>query len=187
MMMLPALTATAPASPDEKVLELIWPPLSTDRLPVAVALIVPAFPLPKTASLKMPVGLWVLPWLSMVMPPVFTVTVPASPEEKVLELIWPPLSTHRLPVAVTLIVPAFPLLSEKALLKMPVGSWVLPWLSMVMLPALTVTVPASPDEKVLELISPPLTTDRLPVAVTLIVPAFPLLSEMASLKMPVGR
>jgi hypothetical protein len=33
---------------------------------------------------------------------------------------------------------------------MPVGSWVLPWLSMVMPPALTVTVPASPDEKVLE-------------------------------------
>src|SRR5205807_6192290 len=117
MMMLPALTVTAPASPEEKVLELISPPLSTDRLPVAVTLIVPAFPLPLTAVLKMPVGLWVLPWLSMMMLPALTVTVPASPNEKVLELISPPLSTDRLPVAVTLIVPAFPLLPEKALLK----------------------------------------------------------------------
>src|SRR6266566_4979121 len=171
MMMLPALTATAPAWPDEKVLELIWPPLSTDRLPVAVALIVPAFPLPKTASLKMPVGLWVLPWLSMVMPPVFTVTAPASPDEKVLEVISPPLRTDRLPAAVTLIliVPAFPL--PLTVLKMPVRLWVLPWLSMVMPPALTFSEPAFPSAKVLELISPPSTIERPCVANTSIFPA----------------
>src|SRR5438045_3027910 len=100
MMMLPALTVTAPASPEEKVLELIEPPLSADRLPAAVTLIVPAFPLPETASLKMPVGLWVLPWLSMVIPPAFTIRIPASPEEKVLEEIEPPLTADRLPAAV---------------------------------------------------------------------------------------
>src|SRR6266446_2210596 len=175
MMMLPPLTVTVPASPDEKVLELISPPLNTDRLPVAVTLIVPAFPLlPEKALLKMPVGLWVLPWLSMMMLPALTVTVPASPDEKVLEEIEPPLTTDRLRAAVTLIVPAFPL-PETASLKMPVGLRVLPWLSMVMLPAFTVMVPASPDEKVLEEIEPPLSTDRLPVAVTSTFPALPLL------------
>src|SRR5256714_12921260 len=127
----------------------------------------------------MPVGRWVLPWLSMMMLAALTFTDPAFPLAKVLELISPPLSTDRLPVAVTLIVPAFPLLPEmaalKASLKMPVGRWVLPWLSMMMLPALTVMVPASPDEKGLEEIEPPLTTDRLPVAVTSTFPALPLL------------
>src|SRR5207244_1975941 len=94
---------------------------------------------PEKASLKMPVGMWVLPWLSMMMLAVITATVPASAKEKVLESIEPPLTTDRLPAAI-LIVPAFPL-PELASLKMPVRRWVLPWLSMMMLPALTVMVP----------------------------------------------
>ena len=94
----------------------------------------------------------------MLMLPARTFTDPALPEEDVLEEIWPPFTRITLPVADTSKFPAFPELPALASLEMPVKS-LLPCPSMLMLPALTFTDPALPDERVLESITPPLKSE----------------------------
>ena len=66
--------------------------------------------------------------------------------------------------------PAFP---EPAMASVAIPVLRTPCPSMVKLPAETATVPALPDAKVSELITPPLTIEACPPTVTFTEPAFP--------------
>ena len=85
----------------------------------------------------------------MVRSPAATLTVPAAPVANVLELMTPPSTMASAPVAVTSTLPARLVLWRSAWLVIPVTNPV-PWLSMVMLRALTVTAPAAPAASVFD-------------------------------------
>ena len=178
-------TVTEPALPEEKVMESIEPLLTSERSPATVTSTLPALPvLPGAAWLLMPVRK-LLPCPSMAILPALTLTVPASPLENVMEEIRPALTMERCLVDVTSTLPALPVLPSMASLEMPVALS-LSCTSMAILPALTLTVPASPLENVSEEIRLPLTMERLPDAATSTLPALPVLPGFASLEMPVA-
>ncbi|KFB75938.1 MAG: hypothetical protein AW06_002984 [Candidatus Accumulibacter cognatus] len=117
--------------------------------------------------------------------PADTLTVPALPRDQVDESINPPFSTARVPAVVTSTVPARPAGSESERLALLMAATPFPWPSRVIDPADTLTVPALPDHQVDELILLPLSlTERLPVACTSILPAFP--ESAALLRIPVS-
>jgi hypothetical protein len=87
MVKLPAETATVPALPDAKVLELISPPLTIEAWPATVTCTEPAFPVePRFALLAIPVK-YDEPFPSMAKAPAETVTDPALPDALVPEMI----------------------------------------------------------------------------------------------------
>src|SRR3989338_8924529 len=90
---------------------------------------------------------------------------------------------ERFPDAVTSTLPALPLPSTVSL-EMPVHK--LPCPSIVMLPALTLTEPALPDDRASDAIYAPLTMERFPAALTSTVPALPVLPNPALLTMNVA-
>ena len=162
--------------------EEIIPPFSTESVPVAVTSILPALPVPPVSAWSMMPVLF-LPCPSITIVSALTFTIPASLDEKVDEEIRPPFSTESAPVAVTSILPALPA-PVAATSIMPVTT-LLPCPSIIIVPALTFIVPASPDEKVGNKITPPFSTESVPVAVTSISPALPVLPLLAWSIMPV--
>ncbi len=70
------------------------------------------------------------------------------------------------------------------LVKIPVEAPLFPCPSMLMLPALATTAPASPGDEVLDEILPPLSKERFPAVETFTMPAFPE-PKNVSLKIPV--
>jgi hypothetical protein len=123
MAILPALTFTALAETEERVAEDISPPLSRESFPVVATSMLPALPvvLLDIARLKIPVSLLlVLVFLSTLMLPARTLTVPALPEEKVSVDSTPPSLMSSFPAVETSTLPALPVLPLSALLKIPV-------------------------------------------------------------------
>jgi hypothetical protein len=169
MARLPAEIATIPASPEANVSELIRPPLTIDARPSTATRTEPALPDdPGPALLAIPVvG---KPFPSMLKVPAETAIVPALPDPKVSELIFPPPTIEACPTTVTCTEPAFP---EPPMESVAIPVTRSPCPSIVKLPAETATVPALPGPKVREAICPPLTIAACPPTVTSIAPAFP--------------
>src|SRR5689334_19857437 len=152
--MLPALTFTEPASPIERVDESINPPLMSDNFPKLVTSTLPALPLLSVAAVLLMDA--ELPIPSMKILPAVTLTEPASPFVKVNDLLAPSMIDRLLSVLTSLL-PARPLLSDPATFLIPAA---LPCPSIFMLPAVTLTEPASPIDRVEESIIPPLIIDN---------------------------
>ncbi|KFB78590.1 MAG: hypothetical protein AW06_000053 [Candidatus Accumulibacter cognatus] len=127
--------------PVDEVEEVMYPPL---RIPISLLATTstrPALPVVPNAALLM-----LAPWPSMLRLPLLTFTEPASPDDVVEEVMIPPLRIAIWSRARTSTLPAMPVV-PKAPLAMPASS-------IVRLPVLTFTEPASPDEAVEEVMSP---------------------------------
>ncbi|KFB78592.1 MAG: hypothetical protein AW06_000055 [Candidatus Accumulibacter cognatus] len=105
MLRLPALTLTEPASPEEKVEVLIYPPLKIEMFPLTATSTLPPLPVEPKAALPIPA---VEPWPSMIRLPALTFTDPASPEDEVEESILPAPNSETCSVATTSTLPPLP-------------------------------------------------------------------------------
>ncbi len=191
-----AAMATSPAFPAPLVLDSISAPLDRVVAPVVVTVTVPALPLERwVAALPIPVKAVVAtPFTLMInrgppttfRDPAFNVTSPALPEANVDDRISPLLDIVVAPVVVTVTWPALPLEPGLAELEICVGTVEVPPLPLMLRePALRLTLPALPAEKVEDSICAPLESVVAPAVVTVTWPALPLEPASAELEIPV--
>jgi hypothetical protein len=208
------LTETLPASPRPKVdVEMIppfrieilsaatvmWPALPPLGSKVLANIPVPAeglaipfiIRLPETVTVISPpnpeplVEAAIMPESRSVRALALTIMLPALPDPDVLVEITPPFPTTTRSLALTVTDPASPLLGpvKFELAKIPVSNCPATPLIERRSATATVTLPPNPVANVLLEISPVLTIDRFP-ALTLTIPAFPVLSGSVSDPMP---
>jgi hypothetical protein len=174
------VTAMSPPVPDPAVVADILPPLTIERLP-APAVTEPALAVPPIVSDVIPVRLVAVDPSMVKAPETLTDTWPPIPLPNVPLAISPPL-TNANSLAMTLMTPAFPLLVDSESVVIPVNR---PFPIIVSpSPTLTKTLPPFADPKVSLEISPLLMMEMLP-ALTLTVPAFPMLFGLVCEEIPV--